>query len=123
MPTWPAAVTHWLPLSSLHQPPQSTAEEELAPLERVLLVLWGGQRLAASELTGHGAAVIVAVGVLQVAPCAEQRSVQLQHGTARPAAHQGHCYGRAEGHIHTHRRHLMNRVGERWGQKASGAHG
>lgn len=72
----------------LHKAPQAAAEEELAPLQRVLLVLLHRQRLAAAELAGHGPAVVVAVGVLKVTTCAEQRPVQLQHGTARPAAHQ-----------------------------------
>lgn len=76
------------PTPLLHKPAQAATEEELAPLEGVLLVLRNGQRLGAAELAGHGAAVVVAVGVLQLAPCAQQRSVQLQHRTARPAAHQ-----------------------------------
>lgn len=71
----------------LHQPPQSTAEEELAPLQCGLLVARHGQGLAAAELAGHGAPVVVAVCVLKVAPCTEQCSVQLQHRTTRPAAH------------------------------------
>ena len=65
----------------LHQPTQSAVEEKLAPLQRVLLVSGRRQGLAAAELAGHSTAVIVAVGVLKVAPCTEQRSVQLQHRT------------------------------------------
>lgn len=71
----------------LHKPTQSAAEEELAPLQRVLLVLRYCQGLAAAKLASHSAAIVIAVGVLKVTPCTEQRPVQLQHGTARPAAH------------------------------------
>ena len=71
----------------LHKPTQSAAEEELAPLQRVLLVFGYRQGLAAAELASHSAAIVVAVGVLKVAACAEQRAVKLQHSTARPAAH------------------------------------
>lgn len=48
----------------LHQATQPAVEEELASLQRVLPLCWGVEGLAASELSGHSAAVVVAVGVL-----------------------------------------------------------
>lgn len=75
--------------SGLDESSQTAVEEELSPLQCLLFLSRLTERLAASELAGDGASVVVAVGVLQVAPCAEQRSVQLQHRAAGPAAHQG----------------------------------
>lgn len=72
---------------SLHKPTQAAAEEELAPLQCVLLIFRYCQGLAAAKLASHSTAIVITVGVLKVTPCAEQRPVQLQHGTARPAAH------------------------------------
>lgn len=74
-------------------------EKELPPLQGLLFLSRLADRLAASKLTGDGASIVVAVSVLQVAPCTEQCSVQLQHGTAGPAAHQGALSG---SHTHTH---------------------
>lgn len=71
----------------LHKPTQAAAEEELAPLECVLLVFRYRQALATTKLTSHGATIVITVSVLKVTPCTEQRPVQLQHSTARPAAH------------------------------------
>lgn len=88
MPSTPLPNDSSWPLWPLHKSPQAAAEEELAPLQRVLLVFLHSQVLAATELAGHSLAVIVAVSVLKMTACAEQRPVQLQHGTARPAAHQ-----------------------------------
>lgn len=71
----------------LHKPAQSAVEEELAPLQCVLLIFSYRQGLAAAKLASHSAAVVITVSVLKVTPCTEQRAVQLQHGTTRPAAH------------------------------------
>lgn len=71
----------------LHKPAQSASEEELAPPQCVLLIFRYGQGLAAAKLARHGTAIVITVSVLKVTPCTEQRPVQLQHGTARPAAH------------------------------------
>lgn len=73
----------------LHKPTQPAAEEELAPLQCVLLILGSRQSLAAAKLTSHGAAIVITIRVLKATPRTEQRPVQLQHRTARPAAHQG----------------------------------
>lgn len=75
--------------SALDESSQTAVEEELSSLQRFLFLLRLAERLAASELAGDDTSVVVAVGVLQVAPCTEQRSVQLQHGAAGPAAHRG----------------------------------
>lgn len=71
----------------LHKPTQSAAEEELAPLQCVLLIFRYRQCLTAAKLASHGTTIVITVSVLKVTPCTEQRPVQLQHGTARPAAH------------------------------------
>lgn len=73
----------------LHKPTQSAAEKELAPLQGLLFIFWDRQGLAAAKLASHGAAIVIPVGILKVTACTEQRPVELQHGTARPAAHQG----------------------------------
>lgn len=74
---------------TLHKPTQSATEEELAPLQCVLLILGYRQGLAAAKLTSHSATIVITISVLKATPCTEQRPVQLQHRTARPAAHQG----------------------------------
>lgn len=71
----------------LHKPTQAAAEEEPAPLQRVLLIFRYCQGLAPAKLTSHSTAIVITVSVLKVTPCTEQRPVELQHGTARPAAH------------------------------------
>lgn len=77
------------PPPPLHKPTKSAAEEELAPLQCVLLIFRYCQVLAATKFTSHSTTIVITVGVLKMTPCAEQRPVQLQHSTARPAAHQG----------------------------------
>lgn len=71
----------------LHKPAQPAAEEELPPPQCVLLFFRFRQGLAAAKLASHNTLIVITVSVLKVTPCTEQRPVQLQHGTARPAAH------------------------------------
>lgn len=73
--------------SFLHKPTQPAVQEELAPLQSFLLIFRDRQGLAAPELASHRLPIVVSVGVLKVAPCTQQRAVQLQHGYAGPAAH------------------------------------